>query len=41
VMDHLSGEVMEKCDRSPVAGCGWMSESPAASPAHSIAKNAI
>src|SRR5947209_15233359 len=32
---------MEKFDRSPVAGCGWRSESPAASLAHSIAKNAI
>jgi len=31
---------MERFDRSQVAGCGWMSESPAASLAHSIAKSA-
>lgn len=41
VMDRQGGEVMEKFDRSPAAGCGWMSESPAASLAHSIAKSAI
>jgi len=39
VMDRQGGEVMEKFDRSPVAGCGWMSESPATSLAHSIAKS--
>src|SRR5690348_6351374 len=39
VLDRQGGEVMEKSDRSPLAGCGSMSQSPAASPAHSIAKS--
>ena len=39
VMERLGGEGMEKFDRSSVAGCGSMNESPAASLAHSIAKS--